>query len=846
MGGEAIYCPAMANVLIRAIVFTAGLAAWGQQVDDWPLYRAARTGGNYMQNYYLPAASSTPWRPDWSPDGKQIAFAMSGSIWRIAAGEATAHELTANPTYDSSPAWSPDGRWIAYTADEGGRAIQLMLLEVGSGRSTALTSGSHLNLDPAWSPDGKRLAYVSTAPDGWYHIYLMPIEEGRPGAPQRITADHTFGRPRLYFGEQDLHIQPTWSPDGREIICVSNRDIPLGSGAVWRLPVEPDAMRKARRILREETLYRTRPHWSPDGKRIVYSSHRGAQFTNLYVLAASGGEPYQMTFGEWDHFEPRWSPDGESIVYVSNQRGLSELRLLRAFGGPDRPVEIQRRVYRRPMGTVELVVKEAATGRATPARVYARASDGKTYAPADAYQRVARRRGDPFFHTLGRSRMEVPPGPLVVEVMKGFERRPARRTVQVQPGENAPVELAIERIANLQARGWYSGSNHVHMNYGGNLLNTPENLLFMAAAEDMDVIGEKICNKDNRIFDHQFFTGSLDRRSTPDRLLYFNQEYRPPFYGHISFVNLTRHLISPFTTGYEGTAIESLYPSNTDMFRLARAQGAIGGYVHPWTAEPEKAGYAAARAFPVDLALGVTEYLEVLTSAHYQKATSGVWRRALNCGFRVSATGGEDSILSLHNTPIIGADRTYAFLGPKLDYAAWVEALRAGRTFVTNGPLLEFRVNGQMPGEEIRLPAAGGSLEIEGAWQSLAPVDQVEVLHNGQVVVTADPAAGRFRKTLTADRSGWYTLRALGSKAEKPTDDLFPYAETGAIYVICGDRPIRSRADAEYFIRWIDDITRQADQHPGWRSQRERRHVLGQFAEARKVFEQRAAEAAER
>ena len=70
-----------------------------------------------------------------------------------------------------------------------------------------------------------------------------------------------------------------------------------------------------------------------------------------------------------------------------------------------------------------------------------------------------------------------------------------------------------------------------------------------------------------------------------------------------------------------------------------------------------------------------------------------------------------------------------------------------------------------------------------------------------------------------------------------------PFAETGAIYVLRGEQPIRSRADAEYFIQWIDDITKMAEQHPGWRSEREKKHVLGQFAEARKVFEERAAEA---
>ncbi|MBI3696361.1 MAG: CehA/McbA family metallohydrolase, partial [Acidobacteria bacterium] len=293
-----------------------------------------------------------------------------------------------------------------------------------------------------------------------------------------------------------------------------------------------------------------------------------------------------------------------------------------------------------------------------------------------------------------------------------------------------------------------------------------------------------------------------------------------------------------FTTGYEGTAIESLYPSNTDMFRLARAQGAIGGYVHPWSGDPVRTGYAVARGFPVDLALGVTEYIELLTSAGHQRATSEVWHRALNCGFRISATAGEDSILSLHRTPIIGADRTYAYLGPKLEYPAWVDAFRAGRTFVTNGPLLDFRIDGRLPGDEIRLPAEGGEIELQGRVESVAPVDKLEVLRNGQVI---ESGTTEISKRIRVSGSGWYTLRILGSNAQRPIDDRFAYAETGAIYVMTGDQPIRSRTDAEYFIRWIEDIARQAEQHPGWRSDRERKHVLSQFAEARKVFEQRAA-----
>ena len=72
------------------------------------VYPNAKTGGNYMYNYYFPpAASSTPWWPSWSPDGQWIAFAMDGSIWKARPGDSTAYEVIYGKDYLSSPEWSP-------------------------------------------------------------------------------------------------------------------------------------------------------------------------------------------------------------------------------------------------------------------------------------------------------------------------------------------------------------------------------------------------------------------------------------------------------------------------------------------------------------------------------------------------------------------------------------------------------------------------------------------------------------------------------------------------------------------------------------------------------------------
>jgi Tol biopolymer transport system component len=820
-------------------------------------YSAARSGGNYMHNYYLPpAGSSTPWWPSWSPDGQSIAFAMHGSLWRMAvttgAVDGRAEEIVTAPEYLSSPEWSPDGRYLAYTADDSGRSINLRVFDTESRQSINVTTGEHVNVEPSWSPDGTRLAYVSTAPNGYFNIFVVAMEKGRPGVTTQVTTDHQFGRDRLYFGDFDVHLSPSWSPDGRELMFVSNRGIPLGSGGIWRAPVVADVMSGsgARLIHKEETLYRTRPDWSPDGKRLVYASHLGGQYTNLFVLPATGGEPYKMTFGDHDSFLPRWSPDGEWIVYISNEQGLPHLKLLKSWGGEQRLLPIREKKWSRPMGRVSVTIVDE-SGRPTEARVYQQASDGKPHTPDEAYERVSQldRR---LFHTRGRYEVDVPAGPFTIETVKGFEYDVARTTVDVQPGGKHDVRLTLQRLVNLRQKGWYSGTNHAHMNYAGNLHNTPANMLFMAASEDLNVVGLQIANKDNRILDYQHFVPGQAQHplSTALRIMHVGQEYRPPFYGHISLFNLQRHLVSPFVTGYEGTGVESLYPSNTDILRYAKQQGGIGAYVHPYSGarDPIETTLGTAKAFPVDVALESVSYHE-LWSQNAGDAPLTVWYRLLNTGFRVPVTGGEDSISNLHDIELVGSVRGYFHLaGQPLTWGNWMKALLAGRGFVTNGPLIEFTVDNKMPGEEVAMSSAG-RVVARVAVSSIAPLERVEVIRNGEVVHSASPARQSrlsvFEVPLLMSQSGWLSVRAIGANRTFPVENTRPQAVTNPVYVIVGGRPIRDRASAEYFVKWIDRLTQMAAEHPGWRSDREKAHVMAQFAEARAIYQQRAAEAGE-
>ena len=830
------------------LILMVSPAVWAQK----PVYPASRHGATYMYNYYLPPApSTTPWWPSWSPDGKWIAVAMYGSIWKVDPQTGVAHELTYNRKYHSSPDWSPDGKWIVYTAEDDAVSIGLEIVNVETGEWRALTQDQEIYADPVFSPDGSRLAYVSTRPKGYFNIYARPIREGRwADEEMALTTDHSFGRDRLYFGAWDMHTQPAWMPGGKELLVVSNRDVLLGSGNVWRVPAEPDGMRQAKSILSEQTLYRTRPDVSIDGRRFLYSSTRGAadQYSHLYVLPTAGGEPYKMTFGSHDDFHPRWSPDGEWIAYISNEGGLPQLRLLETYGGARKTVRIRSRRWKRPMGIVRARVLDERTGQPTAARLYAPAADGKFYAPEDAYARRASPRmtyrlGDHAFHAEGEFRIPVPPGKMTIEAVKGFEYRPAKQEVEVKAGEVAEALLSLKPLVDMNAKGWYSGSTHTHMNYGGNLRNSLDNMMRMSRAEDQDVVNVLVANKDNRILDWEHFVpgGGEHPASQADSgmKVIVGEEYRPPFWGHVFFIGLRDHLISPFTTGYEGTAIESLYPSNTDMFRKAIAQGAVTGYVHAFggNSDPLRGNLGGAKGFAVDAALGTIHAVEWSGSS---RGTHLVLHHAWNNDLPIAPVGGEDANTSLHHHTMIGSMRTYAYVGPPFTAEGWMEAVKKGRTFFSNGPLLEFQVNGHMPGESLQLPPAGGTVTLEGKAWSWLPLTKIAIYHNGKVW---KEVGAEFREQVQLDRSGWFSLAAEGAPASLPADPGFPQAGTNAIRVYVGDQKIRSRESAEYFLAWIDKLRGMIEKWPGWRSQAEQDRVFAQFEEARRVYQKLAGEA---
>jgi len=434
---------------------------------------------------------------------------------------------------------------------------------------------------------------------------------------------------------------------------------------------------------------------------------------------------------------------------------------------------------------------------------------------------------------------------------KGFEYWPAEREVEVREGGESNVTLELRPMIDMAARGWRSGSTHSHMNYGGNLRNTLAHMARMGRAEDLDVVNVLVANKDSRILDWEHFAtgGGAHPASPRDPIVIVGEEYRPPFWGHVFFIGLRDHLISPFTAGYLGTALESLYPSNTDMFRKALLQDAAAGYVHAFGGErdPLDGGLGGAKSFPVDAALGTVHALEWSSSA---RASFTVWAHARNNDLPIAPVGGEDANTSLHRHTVIGSVRTYVHTGAALTAQTWIRGIKEGKTIATTGPLVELTVEGKGPGESVRLPANGGTLRVEARVWSWLPLESARIYRNGSVVkeipLAADRKSASFAGQLEATSSGWYSLVAEGPAERRESGWMYPQAVTGAVRVYVGEQKIRSRASAEYFVRWIERLRAQVEAWPAWGSDAEKTHVLGQLAQARAVYEKLGLEAGAR
>ena len=339
----------------------------GNQNKQWDIYAKLIEGGPPLR---LTSDLGTHWDPSWSPDGKSIAFTAQhengGNGLFIVPALGGPERMLAELEGDWRTAdWSPDGKWIAVSQGSSSRVIPgggVILLSVPGGERSELVKQDRQMLQSSFahfSPDGKRLAFLKMKGE-FGQLYTVDLTPGMRLArsAKRITPS-------------EMEVQfPSWTANGRDIVFMRGFASSNGSlarvradgGAVQKIPglgytAGPIAIALQGRRLAfsrggidadiwrfdmngkqppqrwiSSTAYDVAAEYSPNGKKIVFSSNRSGS-REIWVCDADGGNAEQLThFGRPITGTPRWSPDGRWIAFDSRPRGKPDVFVISAEG----------------------------------------------------------------------------------------------------------------------------------------------------------------------------------------------------------------------------------------------------------------------------------------------------------------------------------------------------------------------------------------------------------------------------------------------------------------------------------------------------------------------------------
>jgi hypothetical protein len=731
-------------------------------------------------------------QPRLSPDGSTIAFSYQGEIWTGPRTGGTMTLLTPSQGFDTEPAWAPDGKQVAFV-----RAGIVKIVRFPDGKDVPLpksvaTGGTYAWNKLEFSADGKRLLGAFRVGSA-YQLAWLDLESGDPVPVAPASSYLRFGL----------------SPDGKWLVHTSMPDRPYEQAGndgsytdLWKLPATGTA--KAEKVCR----WPARIHdlcWA-DSRSLIVATEFGQAHDDLWQvpLADPLRGMVKLTSGQADEDRPSLSRDGKWLVYTDNRSGPTALVVRALASGTETTIHFERMDHRRPTGTLRLKVRDAATGKPAIARISLKEDRGRFHAPAGSLHRSLRGRG--HFYCDGTDTLTVPAGMYELLGYKGPEYKVASQKIAVKAGQMNEVTVSLERWLHMAKAGWYSGELHIHANYGyGTWFNTPETMRQQCVGEDLNVCNFMVANSDaDVVFDRPFFRGGPDPLSTPEHILYWNQEFRSTLWGHMTLVSL-HQLVEPIFTGFHGTTNPYDTPSNADIADRTHWQKGLVNYTHVAQAEDWSKTPYAAKAIPIDVALGKIDTLDINSS---WAASVPLWYRLLNCGFRIPATAGTDVFLNRIGSNLPGGDRVYVHLDGPLDYQKWIEGLKAGRSFVTSGPMLAFTADGKEPGAVLKL-GQKPKVRVHGIARSQFPLTRAELVHNGMVIATAQLSGDRLTATLdrevTLDRGGWLAFRAEGPGTTHTATPTLN-AHTSPVYVEAGDTPFRSAADARAFLKWIDQL----------------------------------------
>ncbi len=476
-----------------------------------------------------------------------------------------------------------------------------------------------------------------------------------------------------------------------------------------------------------------------------------------------------------------------------------------------------------PACELQINVDEA-RGQALPCRVHLSGPDGK---PVTAP-------GLPFwkdhFSCSGQVTLKLAPGNYRYEIERGPEHQRLAGTVELKADRGHTLHARLDRIAELKRQGWYSGDLHVH--------RPVEEIELLMKAEDLHVApvitwwnqrtlwaGKDRPREPLRRFDGDRYAHQMageDERGG-GALLYFHLDEPLPI------TEAKREHPSPLTFVAEARKrskdvwidIEKPFWWDVPTWLASGRMDSIGlanNHMCRRTVSPTEAWGRPRdeRELPPPLGNG--------------RWTQQIYYNILDSGIRIPPSAGSASGV-LPNP--VGYNRVYVHVDSPFTYEKWWAGLKAGRSFVTNGPLLLCKADGQLPGHVFKGQEGKPlTLRLDLSLVTNDRVKAIEVVHNGKVVQrtdTDDVLAQTRSATLTVRNSGWFLVRAITDVPE-----TFRFASTAPYYIEIGKQPRISKRSVKFFQDWVDErIERLGKALP---EADERREAVAPHEQARKFW----------
>jgi len=456
--------------------------------------------------------------------------------------------------------------------------------------------------------------------------------------------------------------------------------------------------------------------------------------------------------------------------------------------------------------------------------------------------------GRPFFHGNDIV-LDVPARALTLTCTRGMEFGTVSATVLPEPDEEVVMELDPPRLYDAAARGWYGGDLHVHMNYSGNLVCGPHDAALMQRGEALhlmnlvagNLLGARIY--DREAFEH--FAGEDLPWSVDGQLGRWGVEFRNDMLGHF-------HAFSPgappirYQTGHSGSEQPEDWPPNAVACEEFRSLGATVGYTHPvFSRLPDGTPAGAftnprsveARELVADAALGLVDSMDLL-GPNDAAGTAVLYHHLLNCGLRLAATVGSDVFLSHsssgaggHSNPP-GWSRVYANLrGERLSAVTWQDAVRAGRTFATNGPWLELDVDGNGPGARIDV-TAGATLRIRAHVEGPG-VEVLEAIGPDGAVATT--TGSDVESLFTVTEPVWIAAVATGPGHPSVLGRTV-FAHTSPVYIDVQGERVGRPDSARWCLDWIDRVETLVREHGNFADHSQLQDLIDVLDQAREFY----------